>query len=137
MKKELKKSNSSAVKLFKFGATLAALAATVYFFLEPKGKKKESEAKAWAIKMKGDVIEKLELAKDVSEAAYHEIIDSVAAKYQKEVTSNSKEIRELAEDLKKHWKTISTSAKAAKNDVITVAKKIEKKPVAKKKMSKV
>jgi len=137
MKKEIKKSGAGFVKLFKFGAGLAALAATVYFFIDPKGKKKESQVKAWAIKMKGEVVEKLETAKDLSESAYHEIIDSVAAKYEKEVVANSKDVKELAEDLKKHWKTISISAKAAKNDIAKVVKKIEKKPVAKKKLSKV
>ena len=42
------------------GAGVAGLAATAYFFLGPKGKQHQRHAKAWAIKMKGDVIEQLE-----------------------------------------------------------------------------
>lgn len=123
MKKKTIKSGSNAVKLAFLGASVAGLAATTYFFLGPNGKKHQKHAKAWAIKMKGDVIEKLEMARDVSEPIYHEIVDSVAAEYEKEMKVGHKEIRALAQDLKKHWKTISSSAKAVKRDVIKSVKK--------------
>ncbi|MFA6297451.1 MAG: hypothetical protein WC629_02715 [Candidatus Paceibacterota bacterium] len=97
-----------AVKLAVLGASLAGLAATAYFFLGPKGRKHQKQTKAWAIKMKGDVIEKLEMAREVvSEPAYQEIIDSVASQYTKGKKASSKEIMALAEDLKKHWKKVS------------------------------
>lgn len=105
-------SGSRAVKLAVIGASLAGLAATAYFFFGPKGKKHQKQTRAWAIKMKGDVIEKLETARNMSESVYHEIIDSVALKYEKGKKASHEEIRELARDLKKHWKTISGSAKS-------------------------
>lgn len=108
------KSCSSAAKLTVFGASLAGLAAAAYFFLGPKGKKHQMHAKAWVIKMKGDVVEKLETASDISEPVYHEIIDSVAAKYEKGKKASREEIMALAQDLKKHWKAISKSARSAK-----------------------
>ena len=58
MQKTVNKSN--VVKLAVVGASLAGIAATAYFFFGPKGKKHRQHAKAWAIKMKGEVIEKLE-----------------------------------------------------------------------------
>src|SRR3989344_8054467 len=113
-----KKTNSSAVKLTVIGASLASLAATAYFFLGPKGKKHQKHAKAWAIKMKGDVVEKLEKVREITEPVYHEIIDSVSADYAKGMKAGKLEIEEVAKDLKKHWKTISSVAKAAKREVV-------------------
>ena len=121
-----KSNNSNAIKLTVLGASLAGLAATAYFFLGPKGKKHQKHAKAWAIKMKGDVIEKLEMAREVTEPIYHEIIDSVSKDYEKGLKAGKSEIEEVAKDLKKHWKTISAAAKAAKKEVIKEAGKIAK-----------
>ena len=125
MQKKTAKSNSGKVALGVVGASLAALAAG-YFFLGPKGKKHQKQARAWAIKMKGDVVEKLEMVRDVSEPVYQEIVDSVAEEYKKGMKAGHEEINELAQDLKKHWKTISNSAKSVKRDVTKSAKKVAK-----------
>lgn len=104
---------SGGMKLFVLGASLAGLAAA-YFFLGPKRKKNLEETKSWAIKMKGDVVEKLEQAREISKAVYNEIIDSVATQYEKKLESSPEEIRALAQDLKKHWAALSLSIKAKK-----------------------
>lgn len=114
-------------KLSSVGVGLAGLAASAYFLLSPKGKKYQKELKSWVIKMKGEVVEKLEKAKDVSEPVYHEIIDTVAARHKKIMKNNDEEIAELAQDLKKHWRTINASAKTTKTDIIKDSKKIVKK----------
>lgn len=106
---------SGAVKLAVLGASLAGLAASAYFFFGPNGKKNQKHAKSWAIKMKGEVVEKLEKAKEVSEPMYHQIIDTVAKKYAKGAKIGQAEIDELAKDLKKHWKTMSGVAGAKKS----------------------
>ena len=121
------KNGLSMANLVFLGASIAGLAATTYFFFGPKGKKNQKHAKAWAIKMKGDVIEKLEMARDVSEPIYHEIIDSVAVEYEKNKKAGSKEIKELAKDMKKHWKTIIKSARAVKISATKGIKKVSKK----------
>lgn len=126
-KKTENSSSSDVVKMAVVGASIASLAATAYFFFGPNGKKHQKHAKAWAIKMKGDVVEKLEMAGDVSESVYKEIIDSVAAEYEKGAKASHEEISELAEDLKKHWKTISSSARTVKRDVVKSAKRVVKK----------
>ena len=127
MENETKKSGSGAVNLMVLGASLAGLAASAFFFFGPKGEKNQKHAKAWAIKMKGDVVEKLEMADEVSEAAYQEIIDSVAAEYKKGMKAGDEEINALAQDMKKHWKTISRSARGMKLEVKKDAKKTAKK----------
>lgn len=123
--KKAAKNHSGAVQLAVLGASMAGLAAA-YFFLGPKGKKNQKQARAWAIKMKGDIVERLETAREISEPAYHEIIDSVAKRYAKEMSANRTEIRALAQDLKKHWKTMSTRAIAVKKDALKGAKRISK-----------
>jgi hypothetical protein len=107
MKNKTTSNGSGAVKLAVLGASLAGLAASAYFFFGPNGKKNQKYAKSWAIKMKGDVVEKLEKAKEISEPVYHQIIDMVATKYAKGSKISQIEIDELAKDLKKHWKTMS------------------------------
>lgn len=123
-----KTNGSKAVKLAVLGASLAGIAATAYFFFGPKGKSNQRHAKAWAIKMKGDVVGKLEKAREITEPVYHEIINSVAKEYAKNKGVSRKEIEMLAKDLKKHWKTISRTARIAKRDVERDVKKAAKKP---------
>ncbi len=122
-----KKTNGSKT-LGILGASIAGLAATAYFFFSSKAKVHQRHAKAWAIKMKGDVIEKLEKGREVTESVYREIIDSVAKEYAREKKASEPEINMLAEDLKKHWKALSKLAKGAKQEmtkgVARVAKKV-------------
>lgn len=117
---------SGKMKLFVLGASLAGLA-VAYFFLGPKNKKNLKNTKSWAIKMRGDVIEKLEKARDISETVYGKIIDSIAIKYEKSLKSNSQEIRELAQDLKKHWRVISKSVETKRKDIVKKVVKPTKK----------
>lgn len=135
MKKTIKKSSnekkSGALKTKMIGASLAGLAATAYFFLGPEGKKHQKNTKVWALKMKGDVVDKLEKAKVVTEPAYHKIIDSVAAKHGKEIAAGREEINELANDLKKHWEAISALAMAMKKDNVKEPVKVAKKTAMK------
>ena len=78
--------------------------------------------------MKGDVIEKIKMkAHEISEPIYNEIIDTVALEYEKEMKASHEEINELAQDLKKHWKTINNMAQTAKKDAGKGIKKIAKK----------
>lgn len=124
--------SSGAMKLLAFGAGLAGLAAA-YFFLSPKNKKHLENTKSWVIKMKGDVVEKLEQARAISETIYNEIIDSVATKYEKSLKSSPEEVQELAQDLKTHWNAISRSVKAKKLGVLKeVSNPIKERKIIKK-----
>ncbi|MEX1051963.1 MAG: hypothetical protein WEC83_01080 [Patescibacteria group bacterium] len=93
------------------GVAIASLAATAYFFFGPGGKKHQKHAKAWAVKMKAEVIERLEAAREVTEPVYNEIIDSVATEYAGAKKANKEQIDELVADLKKHWSIFAENAK--------------------------
>lgn len=114
MKKKAKSGN--AAKGAFLGASLAGLAAGAYFFFGPKGKANRRHAKSWAIKMKGDVVEKLESVKEVTEPVYRDIVDEVATRYTTGVTAGKAEVEAVAADLKKRWKNISKTARTAKKN---------------------
>jgi len=50
-------------------------------------------------------------------------ISSVAAKYEKGMKAGHEEINELAQDLKRRWKTISHTGRAAKRQTVKKAGK--------------
>lgn len=121
-----KSTRSTAIKLAVAGASLAGIAAAAYFFFGPKGKKHQQHAKAWAIKMKGDVVEKLETAQEITESVYLAIIDMVAKEYKQGKKASQSEIDAMADDLKKHWKSISKLAISTKKDLTKDTSKIVK-----------
>jgi hypothetical protein len=149
MAKQTKKhEGTSAGTVAAVGAGVIALAAASYFFFGPEGKKNRHNLKGWMVKMKGEVIEKMEDAKDMTEDAYEKIVDTVAAKYAKAGKISEQEIRLFAALLKQQWKGIvkshhktaavkkaaKTVAAAAKKEVRKVAvKTMPKKAPAKKK----
>lgn len=98
---------SETLKYAAIGVSLASLAAGAYFFFGPKGKNNQKHAKAWVIKMKGDIVEKLESAKEVTEPIYNTIIDTVAANYKKKIKNGQEDIVEIVDDLKKQWKNLN------------------------------
>ena len=121
-----KKSNSKVAGLVVLGTSLAAIAATAYFLFGPRGKKHRQQAKSWVIKMKGEIVEKLETMREITEPAYQEIIDTVASEYKKGKKASQPEIEALAVDLKKHWKSMSKLASSAKQKISKDASRVVK-----------
>jgi len=114
-------------------AGVAALTAAGYFMLGPNGKKNQKQLKGWAIKMKGDVVEKLEKLQNVTPEVYNTIIDEVSLKYGKLKSISAEELADIATDLKKHWRAISRDLKSHELKIklaTGVSKKVETKKVA-------
>ena len=105
------------------GLAVAGLAG-VYFLHGKDGAKNKKKVRAWILKGKGEVLEKLEKAKDVTEDNYHNAIDMVAAKYAKAKDIAPEEVEAFSKELKKHWKDI-------KAELAPKAKKVAKKAPAK------
>lgn len=106
-------------------ALAAAAAAGAYFLYGSKDAKKNRKiVKGWALKAKGEVIEKIEQVKgELTEENYNKIVDGVVAKYSKLKTTTEDEVADLVKDMKGHWKNIKKHTVGAK----TVAKKVVKK----------
>ncbi len=98
-------------------AGIAAVAAAGYFLFGPNGKNNRKVIKGWTVKMKGEVLEKIEKLKEITPEAYDAIIDEVAGKYAKLKHINEEEIKTVTADLKKYWKVISRDVKAKQGGV--------------------
>jgi hypothetical protein len=108
MKKIQTKSKSSNVgKTIGVVAGVAALSAASYVLFGPNAKKNKKAIKGWAIKMKGEIIEKFEDAKVLSEPVYNQIIDQVSKKYSKAKKIDEVELKATVSELKKHWKKMT------------------------------
>jgi hypothetical protein len=111
-------------------AGVAAIAAAGYFLFGPNGKNNRKVIKGWSVKMKGEVLEKIEKLKEITPEMYDAIIDEVAGKYAKLKHVNEEEIKIVTADLKKYWKVISRDVKAkqggAKKKVAATKKVVTK-----------
>lgn len=91
----------------------AAAAAGAYFLYGTKdGKKVKKQIRGWALKAKGEVLEKVEKLKDVNEGAYHQVIDGVMSRYEKIKGVDTAELAAIAGELKGHWTSIRKELEA-------------------------
>ena len=109
--KKTDKKGLSGGEIAGIGATVAAIGAAAYVLFGPDAKKNKKVIKGWAVKMKGEIIEKLEEAKEISEPTYHKIIDTVSAKYAKVKKIDPHELELAVSDIKKHWKAMIKDSK--------------------------
>jgi aminoglycoside phosphotransferase family enzyme len=125
-----KQTGVNAKEMAMVGAGIAAIAAGAYFFFGPQGKKHQKQMKGWMVRMKGEVLEKIEGAKEMSEEAYNEIVNTVARTHELAGKIPKEEIMALATDLKKQWRSIKKNASGTKKVVkkaSATAKKTAKK----------
>jgi len=108
-------------------ALAAATAAGAYFLYGSKNaSKNRKKIKGWTLKAKGEVLEKMEAMKNIDEANYKRIVDTVATKYKKLKTVSTKEAESLAKELKAQWKEIHKEV-SPKKKAEKIAKKKTKK----------
>lgn len=108
------------------GVGVAALGAAAYLLFGPNGKKNRKNIKGWAVKMKGEIIEKFEETKELTEPIYNEIIDKVQQKYAKMQSIDKKELEETVAEIKKNWKAIKKGSVPKKTVKTKIAKKTTK-----------
>lgn len=109
MKNPSKKSTVNKGTVLAIGAGVAALAAASYYLFGPESEKHQKRVKGWMIKMKGEIVEKMEEAKEITEPIYHGIVDSVVAGYLASGKIAKEELEDTKERLKKQWKDIAKS----------------------------
>ncbi len=112
------KNEGGVGKALAVGASVAAASAAAYLLFGPEGKKNRKKINSWAVKMKGEMIEKLENAKEITEPVYHKIVDDVSAKYSKLKNVDSNDVEEAVGELKKHWKSLLRDMKPKKKKVV-------------------
>ncbi len=94
------------------GAAVAGAALSSYLLYGSKNASKNRKVvRSWALKAKGEVLERVEQMKEVNEGAYHKAVDAVVKKYALLKSVDTKEIEAMGKDLKKHWKNIEKDLK--------------------------
>lgn len=113
-----KKGGSNVGKAIGVGVGIAALSAAAYLLMGPDGKKNRKAVKAWTVKMKAEVAEKMEKMKEVTGPMYEKIVHEVAEKYKKVKNIDPKDVQAEIASLKKHWGGMAkTTVKKAKKVV--------------------
>ena len=96
-------------------AALAAAAAGAYYFYGSKhSPQHRKQMKGWMIKARGEVVEKLENVKDLTQENYDKVVTQVMEKYKKVKNASPEEVAALTKDIQKHWKSISAQFLAPK-----------------------
>jgi hypothetical protein len=125
MSKKIHKESHTALAVI--GGLAAAAAAGVYFIYGNKEvQKKAKKVKGWALKAKGEVLEKIEKIKAIDEKAYHDAIDAVMKKYEKIKSIDTTEAMSVARELKSHWRNIKKELQGTTTKVAKVVTKVAK-----------
>jgi len=88
------------------GSLAAAAAGAYYLYGTASGGRQRKMIRGWALKIRGEVLERLEEMKVVNEKVYHQAVDAVAKKYRGVRSIDKKELDALVKDMKKHWGNI-------------------------------
>ena len=113
-------------------ASVAALSAAAYLLFGPKGKQNRKNIKGWVVKMKGDIIEKMETAKEVTAPVFEKIVQDVEATYKKAKHIAPAELALAVQNIKKEWRGIAKHAsKKATRSAGSAVKKAAKKTIRK------
>lgn len=94
------------------GLTAAAVGA-YYLYGHKDAPKNRAKVQAWMLKAKGEVLEKLEGAQDITESAYMSAVDSVAKKYNQLKSIDQAELSSFIGEMKDHWVGIKKTVKSA------------------------
>ncbi len=99
-------------KVIGTGIGLAALAAIgTYFLTGKKGADNRRAVRGWTLKMKGEVLEKVEDLKNLDKEDYYKIVDEAAKRYERFERVSSDELKHLTQELKGAWEHISKELK--------------------------
>ena len=126
MSKKVTKESSHTGLAILGGLTAAAAAGAYFIYGNKEVQKKAKKIKGWALKAKGEVLEKIEKIKAVDEKAYHDAIDSVMKRYEKIKSIDTTEAMTVAKELKSHWKNIKKELQGSATKVTKVAIKVAK-----------
>ncbi len=110
-KKTTKKQVKNTGKIVAGVIGVAALSVAAYLLAGPDGKKNRKIARAWMLKMKAEVAEKIENMKEVTADTYSNVIDSVASKYSKMKHVGAEDLEKEVNILKKEWSKMINSGK--------------------------
>lgn len=105
-----KRSKSLTTKIAAIGTGVAALGAATYYFFGPKGKEHRKVTTAWMKEMKNDILHRAKKAGNLTEKAYHSLVDEIAKNY---AHHGKMQVVLFSKKLKKQWKRVAKPKKIA------------------------
>ncbi len=112
-----KKSNHTLGKVVGVAAIAGAAFGAYLLYGSKDAQKKKALIKGWMLKMKGEVLEKIEDAKEVTEDGYNRIVDEVAVKYKALKNMDTEEFKEVVDEVKGHFKSIQKEFSKSEKEV--------------------
>jgi len=104
--------NTKTEKIVGAGLGVAAVAALgTYLMYGKRGEKNRKQIAGWMLKMKGEVLEKVEQARDITREEYDRIVDEVSARYEKLGEAGAEELKHITGELKDAWQHLSAQLK--------------------------
>jgi hypothetical protein len=123
---EKKTSGAGAIVAGIAGVTAAAIGA-YYLYGHKDAEKNRAKVKGWMLKAKGEVLEELEKAQEVTESAYMSAVDTVTKKYNDLKSIDAAELASFMAEMKAHWNGIKkTMENRGKNIKRSAPKKSSK-----------
>ncbi len=108
-----KKKGGAGAGLVAAGVAAVAAAAGAYFLYGTKeGAKTKKKIHSWAVKAKGEVLEKIEKMKDVTEESYNDAVASVMDKYKKVMKEHGDDVDAVKKELHSYWGHLKKHLKA-------------------------
>jgi predicted alpha/beta-hydrolase family hydrolase len=95
------------------GLTAAAIG-TYFLYGHKDAVKNRAKVKGWMLKAKGEVLEELEKAGDITEEKYHGIVGSVLKKYHDLKKIDKTDVSGFLESMKDEWKEMAGVKKPQK-----------------------
>lgn len=93
----------------------AAAAAGAYFLYGKQGARARRKVKGWMLRAKGEVLDRMESMKDISQPAYNAVVDEVVKRYRGLKNIEPGEVMAMAQELKSHWNSISRDIRKGAN----------------------
>jgi hypothetical protein len=137
MAKAKKKGMSAGTKMgLGFGLTAAAVSAAGAYFLygSKKATQNRKKVKGWMLKAKGEVLEGLEKAEEITADEYRTLVDAASGVYATVKSASAAELKDFKKEMGEHWEKLQknkTLKKLAAPKAAPVAKKAVKKAAPK------
>jgi DNA repair protein RadC len=126
MAKKKKQEELSASQKFGIGIglTTAAVAAAGAYFLygSENAEQNRKKVRGWMLKAKGDVLERMEDAKHMTEEEFFALVDKVAMSYDKARSLSKKELKDFRNEMADNWQELVASGVTKVLSVEQIAK---------------
>ena len=114
------------------GLTAAALGAAAAYFLvgSKNAAQNRKKVKGWTLKAKGEVLEALEKAEEITSEEYHELVDAATKAYGTVKEASQGEIKDFKKEMMEHWNKLEKN-KAVKKVAQAFSPEAQKKQAPK------